>query len=211
MKERGVLFSGEMVKAILAGTKTQTRRIANMAKIEAFCRKHYGADFDAHAWAAGANPHLLCPYGDPVSGDRLWVRETWRPFMEAWRSGIEYAADGGCMNLTSEHADALAKFSKIALRFPGARKDRHSEAWHPSIHLPRRFSRITLDVLSVRVEPLHDISEADARAEGVAELGPRGKLQDHRGAFVALWESINGAESWAANPWVWRIEFRRTA
>lgn len=215
-------MSAPMVRAILAGTKTQTRRVCDMAKIEAFNRKAYGPDFDAHRWSAETNPHVLCPYGDPVSNDRLWVRETWAPTTTAdgRYAAIAFKA-GGPLSCVG---DAWAPAAK----------------WKPGIHLRRVNARITLDVLSVRVERLQDITEADARAEGVRlDVGcpcqgdadepgehlplcrlafepwpgdsPFGEAEPYRRGFAALWCSINGRRSWDENPWVWRIEFRRVA
>lgn len=177
MKERGILFSSEMVRAILAGTKTQTRR--RVAKQERF----------GPGWSWPKNP-VRCPYG--VVGDRLWVRETWSIANGNGRR-IVFRADQGTDRWPPTVDD------------PGTRK-----VWKPGIHLRRVDARITLDVLSVRVERLHDISEEDARAEGVtAEYGPGVYSDAHRLAFADLWRSINGADSWDANPFVWRIGFRR--
>ena len=221
-----------MVRAILDGRKTQTRRVVKPQPpaVEAV-RAQAGIDFgvftDRHArspahfrvsgpvWAVRnlmgmgerESPEWICPYGAP--GDRLWVREAWRPVMETWRSYVEYGAGGeGAV----PGREALEKMKRVALRFPGARKDVHSEAWHPSIHMPRWASRITLTVEAVRVERLQDISEEDARAEGVDPVtyhfgGP--PVVSYRDGFEIAWRSINGADSWQANPWVWVINFSR--
>jgi hypothetical protein len=223
-----------MVRAILDGRKTQTRRI--------FKRKHgplTSLPESAHMLAdggwgfisppepdekrarriIGGGPGYQCPYGQP--GDRLWVRETWRPVMESWRSFVEYAAEGP--TLDNVNRDLLAPLTRVALRFPGARKERNSEAWHPSIHMPRWASRISLEVKAVRVERLQDISEADAQAEGVEAAGgfmatggcwqnylPNGpSMATACESFQSLWEHISGPESWQANPWVWVVEFAR--
>lgn len=201
MTERPILFSGAMVRAILAGQKTQTRRIIKPSPPRVMEAPQ------GHEFSVAGHDHR-CPYGQP--GDRLWVRETWRPVMEAWRSFVEYAAEGP--TLDNIHRDLMAPLNRLALRFPGARKDRHSEVWHPSIHMPRWASRILLEVKAVRVERLQDISEGDARAEGVepriVSHGPP-ELKGYVLGFKDLWREINGAESWAANPWVWVIEFER--
>ena len=131
------------------------------------------------------------PYGKP--GDRLWVRETWHDASSSLHSCALYRADG---------------------------IDLHWDKWTPSIHMPRWASRITLEITSVRVERLQDISEADALAEGIPSIDTPGAWTlpipanpnlpaIYLGAFCKLWESINGPGSWAANPWVWAIEFRR--
>jgi hypothetical protein len=169
MSERPILFSGPMVRALLEGRKTQTRRIVK------------------------GHPHVLpplnigCPYGVP--GDRLWVRETWHPS----DSGPElYAADYD----SKERAGV--------------------EAWKPSIHMPRRASRITLEVTDVRVERLQDITEDEARAEGCdGKSCPVGNLRawsasQCRYQFAWLWDEINGSRAaWSDNPYVWAITFRR--
>lgn len=210
MKERPILFSATMVRAILDGTKTQTRRVvkpttrdgrqAMMGGEWRFVSSRdtvTGAyDYERGEWCwqhTEDTRRLLkerCPYGQP--GDRLWVREA---FGTVQGAGVRvvYRADG-------EPHD----------RFSGAPID--GMKWTPSIHMPRSLSRITLRVTSVRVERLQDISEADAKAEGVPPATPyhRGVERcDHVGGFHALWESINGAGSWDANPWVWVVGFER--
>lgn len=172
MKERPILFSGPMVRAILEGRKTQTRRVVKPQP--------------AHIAGIGTVLNIdtitgkACPYGKP--GDRLWVRETW--------DGVRL--DGG---------GAL-----VSYRADGDKPVTDDGRWHPSIHMPRWASRITLEVVSVRVERLQEISEEDAMAEGVA------LAENYRGPvahFASLWEQINGLGSWNANPWVWVVEFRR--
>ena len=156
---------------------------------------------DAAAMLSDWNERPL-PYGKP--GDRLWVRETWHDASSSLHSCALYRADG---------------------------TDLHWDKWTPSIHMPRWASRITLEITSVRVERLQDISEADAQAEGVedvtAQVAPRdpefrfwrryrdGGLNGYTGnaiaSYASLWTEINGPGSWDANPWVWAIEFRRLA
>jgi hypothetical protein len=181
MKERPIIFSAEMVRAILDGRKTQTRRIVKNMPQEPAC----GGYFDAYNggphwnWWTHDNrcclPQIQCPYGKP--GDRLWVRETWRPSLSG--GFTVYRADNGA----DERTKALAN----------AHKD-STMRWRPSINMPRYASRISLEIVSVRVERLHDISEADAIAEG---------------AETMLWESLNGAGSFIDNPWVWVVEFKK--
>ncbi len=217
MTERPILFSGPMVQAILAGTKTQTRRVVKPQPTvaENGCpqwgtydgRKMYMVPRRAAGGSRVAVADLLdghCPYGAP--GDRLWVRETWATVKwfddtnaaACWKNerppALWFAADTG-VYLTSEHRGR----------------------WRPSIHMPRWASRITLEVTGVRVERLQDISEADARAEGVLPLEiytPRERRgqSDYRGAFALLWDHINGKRpgcAWNDSPWVWVIEFRK--
>ena len=233
-KERPVLFSDAMVRAILAGTKTQTRRLVKPQPIRV--PNWSAAGKDGLRFGTGKNEqtiaeHCLDRYlrrGHPAltdlcpfDADRLWVRECWRPFMEAWDCGFEYRTDGGRRSVPDR--DRIGAFPKLSLRFPGARKDRHSDAWRPSIHMPRWASRLSLSIAAIRVERLQDISEADAKAEGTT-TDPRPGLVNgepatlypmtHRQAFVWLWNSINsddgegsGARAWGANPWVWVVSF----
>jgi hypothetical protein len=179
MKERPILFSAPMVRALLAGSKTQTRRIVKDKHIDA------APPVCFFQWL-----RENCPYGQ--TGDRLWVRETWIP--RAAESAALYRAD---------YDDAQA--SGLA----GMYSDR---GWRPSIHMPRWASRILLEITGVRVERLQDISDHDALAEGVSpDMGLRWQSGDDtpRGMYGELWESINGPGSWAADPWVWVVEFKR--
>lgn len=221
MRERPILFSGPMVRAILSGQKTQTRRAIKLKTGDTFDEQALAGAIqewqpvhDNVAGKAVAKRAALiqCPYGKP--GDRLWVRETWAgPLVtnEKWESvsapsEIErpeycvYAADGGPAPEFMDADDILRC------------------RWTPSIHMPRWASRITLEITGVRVERLQDISEDDAAAEGV-ERDSDGWLDylmpstqccvSARESFRTLWESINGAGSWEANPWVWVVEFSR--
>lgn len=185
MMERPILFSGPMVRALLDGRKTQTRRVVK--------------------WRGGLDMlGLPCPYGEP--GDRLWVRETWAP------------RDSEAFLRHEVEADKL---------FYRADDERHlltDGRWRPSIHMPRWASRITLEVASVRVERVQDITDADALAEGVTNYGddsqfPPGFSMSTRAArkwrprreFRDLWDSINGKRpgcAWSDNPWVWAVTFK---
>lgn len=208
MKWRPILFSAPMVRALLAGTKTQTRRALKPQPDAVHGGEPYWFVGGYRAWQhrstddllrQGGNP-LPCPYGQAGAG--LWVRETWAYHLHAAASASDdagpfvYAADG-----TTQY--------------------RLCDRWRPSIHMPRSASRISLAVTAVRVERLQDISEADAIAEGVTpqwEPGMSGRLIEALGgfshrpaasAYATLWEEINGAGSWDANPWVWVVEFKR--
>ena len=202
--ERPILFSGPMVRAILDGRKTVTRRIVR-GVVES------GGAYSTEAWERGEMPR--CPFGS--SGDRLWVRETWMPRaapcgLESFSNGVIYAATpnaggGYAVHARESHADQIARLSK-----PGF-------TWRPSIHMPRWASRLTLEVVGVRVERLQEIDEADILAEGVTVDGvakltgtPWADMPTLHHAWERLWDSINGdSASWASNPWVWRVEFRR--
>lgn len=163
MKERPIIFKDEMARAILDGSKTQTRRII---KSNMF---------------TGEGAHVNnCPFGN--IGDRLWVRETHWP--DIYGGNVIYRADGGEIGC---------------------------HAWKPSIHMRREYSRVNLEITGVRVERLQDISEEDARDEGVKQFmrGCTRHESECRGLFRWLWEKINGAESWQDNPLVWVVEFER--
>ncbi|MXS94422.1 ASCH domain-containing protein [Serratia marcescens] len=221
MKERPVIFNGEMVRAILDGRKTQTRRALNW-KRQPYTEIAERDDGSLWPWAEdgerGGDIWFSCPFGEV--GDRLWVRETWQgplvdeEHLDDYRANAdkfqtpefcEYAADGG----------ARPEFCDL--------DDNARQGWRPSIHMPRWASRITLEITAVRVERLNDISEEDAEAEGIDMEALYDSqdcydcIADHNmtgrptvtGAFKYLWESIYGVDSWNANPWVWVIEFRR--
>lgn len=208
MKEKQILFSAPMVRAILDGRKTQTRRVVKKAiPDESFINAPYnGFAFVGQFNGGTYTVPFLCPYGQP--GDRLWVRETWQAYRQV---NVEY---NECEEMESP------KDRHHGLYEPVYRADGKSQPnkWFPAIHMPRDCSRITLDITNVRVERLHDISEADALAEGVEREGDgfRDYLMPEtqvcataKDSFLTLWQSINGPDSWAANPWVWVIEFKR--
>lgn len=180
MKERPILFSAPMVRALLAGTKTQTRRVM---KPQPTHMNPAGIPRLAHL--VGPSSAISCPYGQP--GDRLWVRETFAKIDGQTQPWIEtdYRA-------SYTHGDRLGDTLGIKKR------------WTPAIHMPRAASRITLEVTGVRVERLQDISEADARAEGAA-APPH---LSYRDGYAWLWDSINGPGAWDLNPYVWCISFR---
>jgi hypothetical protein len=216
MKERPILFSAPMVTAILAGKKTQTRRIADMDKLIRADVRDYGPDFDGHEWSASINAHIRCPYGAP--GGRLWVRETWGLFDRD--SGGGSKGYGVAWRATHPNLDDAVEWIDGPVDYgypeaPAAPSLVPSDNWRPSIHMPRWASRLTLEVTSVRVERLHDISESDALAEGCSASGEWSaagvSTPSARADFGGLWRSINGVESWAANPWVWVVGFTPTA
>ncbi|HFU0589889.1 TPA: hypothetical protein ACGTT9_004122 [Escherichia coli] len=195
VKERGMIFNDEMVRVILGGNKTQTRRIVE--------EKFYGRAVAAELLAKH------CPYGQP--GDRIWVRETYRVHGKATDvATLVYRASVRNSWTEQTHRVPVEVCNKPV-----------SEKWTPSIHMPRWASRILLEITNVRVERLNDISECDARDEGVPPAGsllpdhpgtfltPKGDFAMAKVAFQRLWESIYGEESWNANPWVWVIEFKR--
>ena len=214
MRERPILFSGAMVRAILAGTKTQTRRA--LRGVSPPCQPEYDSESGLLEWFAGDEvfASTRCPYGAP--GDRLVVREAWRyaNWTEDGEPWIQYRADDSmrlCTHTPLEWADRLMD-TWAALSVGKAIGEPAADSkWRPSIHMPRWASRITLEVTGVRVERLQDISEADAVAEGCASKGAEElpAIDQARTDFQELWTSINGPGSWDANPWVWVVEFRR--
>ena len=209
MKERPILFSAPMVRAILAGQKNQTRRILKNTGLYAI-EPHHGAETAARERAALATQ---CPYGQP--GDRLWVRETFQPLFADgvenhwetdWKTGKGY-------KISYPATDGIQEFIDL--------DDGLSDACKPSIHMPRWASRILLEITGVRVERLQDMSEGDAKAEGlhyddeipfngpwfIGTAEPDG-FANPVDAYRELWECINGPGSWDANPLVWVVEFK---
>ena len=231
-KERPILFSAPMVRAILEGRKTQTRRIvkpqpvsngyafeAATSEIRCHCDylppdclvqpPHYDHPFLDQ-------PERMCPYGEP--GDRLWVRETF--VVQASCDGDEPPYDDGRPLKrydTASERDWSQPHYRATDPAPELWCDRHDGGpcchWKPAIHMPRWASRITLRVTSIRVERLQAIADADARAEGIdpATVDTHRPYRfgfSPRESFAALWDSINGERaSWSSNPWIWRIEF----
>lgn len=204
MKERPILFNAEMVRLILEGKKTQTRRIIKPeppdewnpvvevyapTKVNRRGEEYPGAEVFGAADEDFGRP---CPYGQP--GDHLWVRET---IINGINRAV-YAADRKKVIITaSDGLPAEVVFSRHTI---------------PSIHMPRWASRITLEIKDVRVERIKDISSDDCVAEGIPESkAPEAliKIGDHKWAFKNLWESINGPMSFLESPWVWVIEFKR--
>ena len=235
-KERPILFSAPMVRAILDGRKTQTRRIVRGSTPDWVFTgfANHGPFRAGFRYPSGNGSFHKCPYGVP--GDRLWVRETFdivddpaayhkddgpREIVEY--EGEVYECDDAVRRGPNGErwvVDYAATPPRRAMDVAGVRK------WHPSIHMPRWASRITLEIESVRVERVQEISGADAVAEGVEQdsfghyfdyrLPNRyresvSSLMTARGSFVSLWLSINGKDSWELNPWVWVLTFKRVA
>lgn len=212
MTERGMIFNSEMVRAILDGRKTQTRRPVKFPVHD----KNLGCELAGNELAGelSAGNYLNSAFGKP--GDRIWVRETWQAIHD-------YCDENG-------HVDER-RYARSIPRHRGnywhpvyeeawgneSREDREFP-WRPSIHMPRWASRILLEIIDVRVERLNAISQEDAQAEGMELTGWRPTYSDPDSGgevwtpydnFAQLWESIYGEESWKANPWVWVITFRR--
>lgn len=232
-KARGILFSAPMVRALLDGRKSVTRRIVKRRHPITFLGGK-GEENDPACWgyffdgpsqhgytvlARGLNERedhgrisIPCPYGSP--GDRLWVRETWAP-QPGREESIDLPEYEGGKNPDAVCYRADERKAGEDPRWPSG-LNHCVRRWRPAIHMPRWASRITLEVVRVDVQRLHDITEADAQREGVTPFrhDPEGDCWTdgkHRTAFEFLWNEINGWEpnSWAENPWVWRVEFRR--
>lgn len=214
MADRPIPFSAPMVRALLAGTKTQTRRVVNDRHIDAAPPACF------FQWL-----RENCPYGQP--GDRLWVREAWRT-ADTLDSMSPSAIADKCLDAGYRKPWAPLQWEANGAKNkdwsgfgPGNGVVVSPGKLRPSIHMPRWASRITMEVTGVRVERLQDISEADAIAEGVGTPPTPAEYRDACGelvlpsrrtareAYRVLWEAINGPESWSANPWVWVVEFKR--
>lgn len=238
MKERPILFNCEMVKAILEGRKTQTRRVMRRQPdaVERFKQGKETTDTEAKyailrcyknpkgfkkcnsGWFADAT--YKTPFSEFNVGDRLWVRET---FCYAWNEDDHICDKDG--NPVWDAKDAHIYYAASETNVDGK--------WKPSIHMPRWASRILLEITNIRVERLNDISEVDAIAEGVEPIiiqdnipvdggwtradlhlwkGYKNKERAFRetakDSFTSLWQEINGTDSWTVNPWVWVVEFK---
>jgi len=204
---RPILFSAPMVRAILDGRKTMTRRVIRQEHAEGielgtderFSFMHSpkcggGCDYACASSGETLAGHIgWTPWGsNPRAWGRLWVRETWSE-MPGYRPIPN-----------PEKYDNKPAWYKADNDRPVWAGDK----WRPSIFMRREVSRITLEVTGVRVERLMEITEEDAIAEGAQCAGFPASLTN-RGAFARLWEKINGADSWTANPWVWVVEFKR--
>lgn len=228
-KERPIIFSGPMVRAILRGEnpKTQTRRVMRVQPMDIVNL------VDSHnVFGLCLNsPRVIekvvqCPLGQP--GDRLWVRETWNIADPAGDDALPEDIYGPFAPFEGVQGERTIRWRAIYRASNPAVHPKYGKAlWRPSIHMPRWASRITLEITNIRAERLQDISEADARAEGVEVIDTDGEdmfyrdyfdeshthnITTARGSFETLWQSIHGFKpprSWDANPWVWAIEFKR--
>lgn len=209
MNAHPILFQAAMVRALLNGSKTQTRRIVKPeGAVNVFqfrgTTANAGSDEPTGEWGwCGServvHKHIHCPYGKP--GDQLWVRESWSDNSATHVAGVNQRV--------YYRADYPEGSYKTVLR------------WRPSIHMSRWASRITLEITSVHVERLNSITEVDAIAEGIqrgrdgmwngaahAVKGTPRAFHTAIGAYDDLWTHINGPESWAQNPWVWVVKFK---
>ncbi|EOY3006910.1 ASCH domain-containing protein [Klebsiella quasipneumoniae] len=231
MKERGMIFNSEMVRAILDGRKTQTRRIMAPQPADDIERGIF-PNPEVIGWKSsrrhkhGSTTAHFCHYGKP--GDRICVRETWGVVSHAFSDDglmIDWVPDRPATAI-HEMPFGNGYYSGYAIYaadgdFTWGDDDGYEDGrscWKPSIHMPRAASRILLEITDVRVERLNAISQEDAQAEGMELTGWRptysdpdsgGEVMTPYDNFAELWSSIYGAENWQANPWVWVIEFKR--
>lgn len=231
MTERGMIFNGEMVRAILDGRKTQTRRPIKWKQTRF---TEIGEREDGSKWPWSEDAEHACDFWHPCPfgavGDRIWVRETWSDVNLDGAPAVAYRADDEVYDLMENESlldeDGAFNYQDTRVskyQFAAWHSDLISGIegnWRPSIHMPRWASRILLEITNVRVERLNAISEEDARAEGIIDGGclncgepePCGCANpepDATDAFAYLWQSIYGQENWNANPLVWVIEFKR--
>jgi hypothetical protein len=193
-KERPIVFSAPMVRAILEGRKTQTRRIVKTGFILEHCLFNLD-DGAIEVKAELCSGRVKCPYGK--TGDRLWVRETW-----AGKAVLNWQMQGF-------DQETVEVFNPSCINYMASTPGVFVKKWRSPIHMPRWASRITLEVESVKVERLNDCSLDDALAEGVSDRDQdTGAWQNPKEQYADLWESINGPGSWDANPWVWVVSFK---
>lgn len=241
-KLRPILFQPEMVRAIQAGIKTQTRRTIKpqppadtditIYKLATNVSGPADRDFNKHHWLGfdrtkpykvndGSQGYFTCPYGEV--GDVLWVRETFRKYYD-----LETDTHTPIYDYAADRPEPLSLIDGDGFQVYNSKGEARYVPYKPSIHMPYEACRIWLKITNIRVERLQDISEQDAWAEGCK----RGEPTENGGYFPAdepdksgigeigwdcakdwytdLWESINGDESWEANPWVWVVEFELT-
>lgn len=195
MREKPILFSGPMVKAILEGRKTMTRRVVKPQPPDGFI-DHKNGSYHYDPCGFGG----VCPYGKP--GDRLWVRETWHGAVDGDEPnyGIIYKA-----SWPHGPGDAFKRDDRAGRYFIGSTDGK----WRPSIFMPRWASRIDLEITDIRVERVNEITPEDAFREGF-ELHDSDPITGDVCLFSSLWDSINGKKyPWESNPWVWVISFKR--
>lgn len=200
-------MSGPMVRAVLNGTKTQTRRVISNTGLYAVDKEIHGAEVAERDRAALAT---RCPHGKP--GDLLWIRETWNPHCDCNAEGAVDAEHplGTCVKYQSDGAMIKPSAWNEEEGFWCEAREQDTK-WRPSIFMPRWASRITLEILSVKVERVQEISENDAMAEGVVVPSSL-PGETYRGCFAKLWNMLHIPRhgcSWDSNPYVFCISFRK--
>lgn len=207
MRERPILFNADMVRAVLNGSKTQTRRMLSPRHLELIglaARAGECSPLESGHQHANSQSYYreFCPFG--AVGDRLWVRETWsEDFANYYPHDRVWYAAADDRRLDIEVVDGVRGIfspeSNVHVPF----------RWRPSIHMPRWASRITLEITGVRVEPLQTITLGDICKEIGCSLYDFRPATDGFRVWAELWNSIYGEDSWQANPWVWVVEFKR--
>lgn len=227
MKERPIIFSGHSVNAILAGRKTQTRRAVKVSA----CHRFNVTEINSRWWYHDEcqdpldGNELRCPYG--VIDDYLWVRETWLKLRRHHRHDTTKPDDWLVSWVNKPRRNSCAYRADETAESERCRLELGYKKWSPPIHMPRWASRITLEVVNVRVERLQDITPKDAIAEGFMPTKENGLDTPEgfraaaakvggpypRGFFADSWDKLNAnrGHSWASNPWVWVIEFNRVS
>lgn len=204
MKEYPIIFRADMVKSILEGRKTQTRRVikpqlesdaVDIGMHKGFISYHRKIQCDGSSHL-GDWQHIKCPYGQ--AGDRLWVRETWALYLPQYykKKEVFYRADG---EINKSFISPHRVFK-----------------WRPSIHMPRWASRILLEITEIRVERVQEITHDDCIREGIRPSIPDWHFEDLsryvfyvKDMFRILWNSIHGTDAWERNDWVWVVSFKR--
>ena len=229
MKERPILFSGPMVRAIMEGRKTMTRRIVK--PIIANCLEDGWGGEQQIYWTRDDEPieaTRLCPYG--ASDDRLWIKEAWRTY-ENFNEFSPKEIEKMAKNIGYENAWAPIQYEADQTRINWLDRQYGPGRYRHARFMPKWASRILLEIINIRVERLQDITEEEAIAEGIEPIPfadskkkdnmftvttPEGDKYNYssnfktaKEAFKALWQSINGPGSWEQNPWVWVIEFKK--
>jgi len=207
MKESPILFSTQMIRAILEERKTKTRRIIKpqFNRVLQFAIKNDHYSILTNLLFRYADDWIKCPYGKP--GDRLWVRETWNVYDVSYDDYIGGNEIGYPYKIIPKQ-----KPEKCSLSY--AADNRDEGPFRPSIHMPRWASRITLEIINIHTEKLQDITPEDCQAEGIIydlEAWHMGFTKGMRTAFLKLWNSLNEDRGfgWDVNPFVWVIEFKK--
>lgn len=202
MTERGMIFNGEMTRAILDGRKTQTRRPVKFPVHD----KNLGCELAGNELAGelSAGNYLNSAFGRP--GDCIWVRETWQAIYDSVDEFGHVEERTYAPSIPKENDNYW--HIVYAEYFGNESREDRGFPWRPAIHMPRWASRILLEITDVRVERLKSISDGDAIREGCSTTDMKSGdcVAD---VFARLWASIYGSDSWNANPWVWVIEFKR--
>lgn len=218
MADKPIIFSAPMIRALLDGRKTQTRRLVKLAGRTPDFIGPRGCEADPTCWGWGMpDGYFVTVEGDDTDHAPGW-RNGWRDWRGAYAPGdrlwvreAHSLVPSSAYRMSTGVAQVVDPFDRDIACVYREGWERCAPRWRPSIHMPRWASRLTLTVTDVRVQRLQDISEADARAEGVDAVTmddvPRQASMSRRGDFAALWDNINGPGAWAANPWVCALTF----